>query len=126
LRFTWSEITLPYSPEIKLNNENKLLSGASDADVSVSGLDITTPSVMISGIPIVSPMVHIVRISIFNYGGSDANGTLYLSVNDGSSVTEVDDRSINILAGQQENHLLYWDSNVYIWRIPNSIVGYQF
>jgi len=105
--------TLPYSPEIKLNNENKLLSGASDADVSVSGLDITTPSVMISGIPIVSPMVHIVRISIFNYGGSDANGTLYLSVNDGSSVTEVDDRSINILAGQQENHLLYWDSTEY-------------
>ncbi len=102
--------TTPYSTDMALSDKNIFLTDASDADVSVSGLDVTTPSVMISGIPIVSPMEHIIRISIVNYGGSDANGTLSLSINDGSSITDVDDRVISILAGQQENHLLYWDA----------------
>lgn len=102
--------TMPYSPDMLLNPDNKLSSGASNADVSVSELTITTPSVSLLGINVLSPMEHIIRISLVNYGGSDANGTLTLSIDDGSSSTEVDTRDIYILAGQQENHLLYWDA----------------
>ena len=101
---------MPYSPDMLLNPDNKLSSGASNADVSVSELTITTPSVSLLGINVLSPMEHIIRISLVNYGGSDANGTLTLSIDDGSSSTEVDTRDIYILAGQQENHLLYWDA----------------
>ena len=102
----------PYSSTMMLDSNNKLSSGASDADISVTALDVTTPSVYINGIPTISPMEHIVRISIINFGGSDANGTLTLSFIDGSTPTEVDSRDISIIAGVQENHIMNWDATL--------------
>ena len=86
------------------------LGRSTDADVAVTDLNVTTPSVMISGVPTLAPQTHIIRVSILNLGGSSADGNLTLEANTGSGFAEVDERVISINPGQQEVHLLYWDA----------------
>ena len=86
------------------------LGRSTDADVAVTDLNVTTPSVMISGVPTLAPQTHIIRVSILNLGGSSADGNLTLEANTGSGFAEVDERIISINPGQQEVHLLYWDA----------------
>ena len=101
---------LPYTHETALKSDTISSSGSSSADVAVTQLDVTTPSVYVGTVPTVSPINHIIRVTIVNFGGTDANGTLILSVNDGSSVSEVDSRDISISSGWTSNHLMYWDA----------------
>ena len=86
------------------------LGRSTEADVAVTDLNVTTPSVMISGVPTLAPQTHIIRVSILNLGGSSADGNLTLEANTGSGFAEVDKRIISINPGQQEVHLLYWDA----------------
>ena len=81
-----------------------------EADVAVTGLNITTSSVMVAGVPTLAPQTHIIRVSILNLGGSSADGNLTLEANTGSGYAEVDARTVSINSGQQEVHLLYWDA----------------
>ena len=46
------------------------------ADVAVTDLLVTTPSVMVSGVPTLAPQEHIIRVTIQNLGGSSADGNL--------------------------------------------------
>ena len=101
---------LPYTPETTLKSDNVPSFQASDADVAVTQLDITTPSVYVGAVPTVSPMNHIVRVTIVNFGGTDAEGTLTLEVNDGSGQSEVDSRDISISSGWTSNHIMYWNA----------------
>jgi len=101
---------LPYTPETTLKSDNVPSFQASDADVAVTQLDITTPSVYVGAVPTVSPMNHIIRVTIVNFGGTDAEGTLTLEVNDGSSQSEVDSRDISISSGWTSNHIMYWNA----------------
>ncbi|MEC8873923.1 MAG: hypothetical protein VX502_00865, partial [Candidatus Thermoplasmatota archaeon] len=80
---------------------------STDADVAVTGINVTTPSAWISAIPTLAPMNHTIRVSIVNIGGSAADGELLLKV----SGSPVDNRTVNINPGAQENHLLYWDAS---------------
>ena len=104
---------LPYTNEGTLKSETISSTDSSSADVAVTQLDVTTPSVYVGTVPTVSPMNHIIRVTIVNFGGTDANGTLILSVNDGSSVSEVDSRDISISSGWTSNHLMYWDATTF-------------
>ena len=79
---------LPYTPEATLKSNIEPSFQASNADVAVTQLDITTPSVYVGAVPTVSPMNHIIRVTIVNFGGSDAEGTLTLEVDDGSGPSE--------------------------------------
>jgi len=79
-----------------------------DADVAVTDLSVTTPSVMVSGVPTLAPQIHIIRVTIQNIGGSAADGNLTLKVNG----VLVDSRNVSINPIQQEVHLLYWDASV--------------
>lgn len=101
---------LPYTNEGTLKSETISSTDSSSADVAVTQLDVTTPSVYVGAVPTVSPMNHIIRVTIVNFGGTDANGTLTLSVNDGSVLSEVDGRDISISSGWTSNHLMYWDA----------------
>jgi len=101
---------LPYTSEMTLKDNTVSSSGSSAADVAVTQLDITTPSVYVGAVPTISPMNHIIRVTISNYGGTNANGTLTLEVNDGSSTSEVDSRDISIASGWTSNHIMYWDA----------------
>ena len=101
---------LPYTPETTLKSNNVPSFQASDADVAVTQLDITTPSVYIGAVPTVSPMNHIIRVTIVNFGGTDAEGTLTLEVDDGSGQSEVDSRDISISSGWTSNHIMYWNA----------------
>ena len=101
---------LPYTSEITLKDNKVSSSDSSVADVAVTQLDITTPSVYVGAVPTISPMNHIIRVTISNYGGTNANGTLTLEVNDGSSTSEVDSRDISIASGWTSNHIMYWDA----------------
>jgi len=101
---------LPYTSEITLKDNTVSSSDSSVADVAVTQLDITTPSVYVGAVPTISPMNHIIRVTISNYGGTNANGTLTLEVNDGSSTSEVDSRDISIASGWTSNHIMYWDA----------------
>ena len=78
------------------------------ADVAVTDLLVTTPSVMVSGVPTLAPQEHIIRVTIQNLGGSSADGNLTLKING----VDVDSRNVSINAIDQEDHLLYWDASV--------------
>lgn len=101
---------LPYTPEIALKSNTTSSSDASSADVAVTQLDITTPSVYVGSIPTVSPINHIIRVTIVNFGGTDAEGTLTLEVDDGTGPSEVDSRDISISSGWTSNHIMYWNA----------------
>ncbi|MFL2957730.1 MAG: hypothetical protein ACJZ4Z_02945 [Candidatus Thalassarchaeaceae archaeon] len=101
---------LPYTPEAMLKSNKEPSFQASNADVAVTQLDITTPSVYVGAVPTVSPMNHIIRVTIVNFGGSDAEGTLSLIVDDGSGPSEVDSRDISISSGWTSNHVMYWNA----------------
>ena len=101
---------LPYTPEATLKSNIEPSFQASNADVAVTQLDITTPSVYVGAVPTVSPMNHIIRVTIVNFGGSDAEGTLTLEVDDGSGPSEVDSRDISISSGWTSNHIMYWNA----------------
>ncbi|MDP6986088.1 MAG: hypothetical protein QGH38_02580 [Candidatus Thalassarchaeaceae archaeon] len=79
-----------------------------DADVAVTDLSVTTPSVMVSGVPTLAPQIHIIRVTIQNIGGSAADGNLTLKVNG----VLVDSRNVSINPIEQQDHVLYWDASV--------------
>lgn len=102
---------LAHTPIQSVDPRAQSTSGRSvEADVAVTDLNITTPSVMVSGVPTLAPQTHIIRVSILNLGGSSADGNLTLEANTGSGYVEVDERTVSINSGQQEVHLLYWDA----------------
>ena len=76
---------------------------STDADVAVTDLTVTTPSVIVSGTPTLAPQIHIIRVTIQNIGGSTADGNLSLKVNG----VLVDSRNVSINPIQQEVCLLY-------------------
>ena len=96
---------IPASPaeEVPMMTSGRSL----DADVAVTDLHVTTPSVLISGVPTLAPQNHIIRVGILNMGGSVADGNVTLKV-DG---VLVDNRTVSINPGSAANHLLYWDAS---------------
>jgi len=102
---------LAHTPAYSVDSRAQSTSGRSlEADVAVTGINITTPSVMVGGTPTLAPQTHIIRVNILNLGGSSADGNLTLEANTGSGYAEVDVRTVSINSGQQEVHLLYWDA----------------
>ena len=76
-------------------------------DVVVTGLDVTTPSVLVGGTPTLAPVNHVIIVGCTNQGGSTAEGDVTLKVNG----VEVDVRTASITPGGQVNSVLYWDAS---------------
>ena len=96
---------IPASPaeEVPMMTSGRNLS----ADVAVTDLHVTTPSVLVSGVPTLAPQNHIIRVGILNMGGSVADGNVTLKV-DG---VLVDNRTVSINPGSAANEILYWDAS---------------